>query len=144
MDLLLLFLQPHSITCRVWICNCSNHPLLWAHCPSYLFFLRPTKEPSISFPLFLLGGSRLQVCIEAKGNLVALCSVFCYSMNQRHCNIISQSYQDLYSVKSRAVHGSTIQFSTILGVLLLNWDVLLTKTCYYYHVQQSIMIKGVL
>ena len=28
-----------QITYRAWICNCSNRPLLWAHCPSYLFSL---------------------------------------------------------------------------------------------------------
>ena len=39
MNLLLLFLQPHSVTCRALICNCSNRPLLWAQCPSYLFSL---------------------------------------------------------------------------------------------------------
>ena len=27
------------VTCRAWICNCSNRTLLWAHCLSYLFSL---------------------------------------------------------------------------------------------------------
>ena len=36
------FLLPSSVNCRAWICNCSNRPLLWAHCPSYLFSLMLT------------------------------------------------------------------------------------------------------
>ena len=36
---ILLFLYRHSVTCRAWICNRSNRPLLWVHALLLLLIL---------------------------------------------------------------------------------------------------------
>ena len=46
-NLLLLVSKPHSVTCRAWICNCSN--LLWPYCPSYLLSLAAALLLCVAF-----------------------------------------------------------------------------------------------
>ena len=44
-----------SLTYRAWICNSSIHPLLWAHCSSYLFPLTNSKILIVCLNLHIPG-----------------------------------------------------------------------------------------
>ena len=63
-DFSMMNLQPHLVPCRGWFCNCSNHPLLWAQCPSYLFSLdfTPIGTSKICSPIKIINTESPKAC----------------------------------------------------------------------------------